>query len=245
MEKFKNKYRIPSARAPWWNYGNNGFYLITLCTAEREYLFGYIKNNEMVLSDIGNIVQQEWEKSFEIRTELFCDAFVIMPNHIHGIVRIYKNGPNAITAAATTTTTVTDANDDAVETHGRASLQSQPRSQSRSKPQPQPQSQTENHGIAYRPPKSISSFVAGFKSSATKRINEHRNTPKLSVWQSRFHDHIIRNQDEYIRIKQYIETNPGNWEKDEFFIVETHGRASLHRQKRTGNTKPCDSPFPK
>ena len=191
MEKFKNKYRIPSARAAWWNYANNGFYFITICTAGREYLFGYIQNNEMVLSEIGNIVQQEWEKSFEIRTELFCDAFVIMPNHIHGIVQIDKNEP------------------DPVETHGRASLLQQ-----QSKLQPQ----SKKHGIAYRPPKSISSFAAGFKSSATKRINEYRNTPQLPVWQSRFHDHIIRNQDEYNRIKQYIETNPANWEKDKFFI---------------------------
>ena len=108
MEKFKNKYRIPSARAQWWDYENNGFYFITLCPAEREYLLGYIKNNEMVLSDIGNIVQQEWEKLFEIRSELFCNAFVLMPNHIHAIVQIYKNGPDAITTI--------------VETHGRASL---------------------------------------------------------------------------------------------------------------------------
>ena len=184
MEKFKNKYRIPSARAPWWNYANNGFYFITICTAGREYLFGYIQNNEMVLSEIGNIVQQEWEKSFEIRTELFCDTFIIMPNHVHGIVQIDKIEP--------------------VETHGCASLQSQ----------------SKNHGIAYRPSKSISSFIAGFKSSATKRINEYRDTPKLPVWQSRFHDHIIRNQEEYIRIKQYIETNTGNWENDKFFIRE-------------------------
>jgi len=191
MEKFKNKYRIPSARALWWNYADKGLYFITICTAGHKYLFGNINNNEMILSDIGVIVQQEWEKSFEIRKELFCDAFVIMPNHIHGIVRIDKtNHDGAIPP---------------VETHGRASLQRQ----STNKPQ--------NHGIAYRFPKSISSFVAGFKSSATKRINEYRNIPKLSVWQTRFHDHIIRNDDDYIHIKRYVETNAINWGNDKFF----------------------------
>ena len=203
MDKFKNKYRIPSARAQWWDYGNNGFYFITICTADREYLFGDIKDNKMVLSDIGNIVQQEWEKSFEIRAELFCDVYVIMPNHIHGIIQIDKNGPDVKPATAT------------VETHGRASLQTQMQPQSQSESQPQ----SKNYGIAYRTPKSISSFVAGFKSSATKRINEYRNTPKSLVWQSRFYDHIIRKQDEYIRIKQYIETNTCNWEKDKLYNV--------------------------
>lgn len=72
-------------------------------------------------------------------------------------------------------------------------------------------------GVAYRSPKSISSFVAGFKSAATKYINEFRNAPKLPVGQSRFHDHIIRNNAEYQRINNYIETNPRNWENDKFF----------------------------
>ncbi|TAM98365.1 MAG: transposase, partial [Chitinophagaceae bacterium] len=64
---------------------------------------------------------------------------------------------------------------------------------------------------------SISSFVAGFKSSATKRINEFRKTPKKPVWQSRFHDHIIRNESEHNRIDQYILSNPQNWNGDKFF----------------------------
>jgi putative transposase len=82
-----------------------------------------------------------------------------------------------------------------VKTHGRAS--------------PPP-----NSGIAYRPPKSISSFVAGFKSSATKKVNQYRQTPGMNLWQERFHDHIIRNDAEYQRILEYIETNPAQWEAD-------------------------------
>ncbi|HBZ65661.1 MAG TPA: hypothetical protein DEO70_02415 [Bacteroidales bacterium] len=82
---------------------------------------------------------------------------------------------------------------------------------------PQPPQHT---GIACRRPRSISSFVAGFKSSVTKHINELRGTPKLPVWQSRFHGHIIRNDNDYKRIVNYIETNPGNWETDNFFKSE-------------------------
>jgi REP element-mobilizing transposase RayT len=181
MDKFQNKYRIPSARAQWWDYSANGCYFITICTANRECLFGNVVGN-VQLSPIGEIVNQEWAKSFEMRKELFCDAFVIMPNHIHAILRI-ENDVNVVEST--------------VETHGRASLQ--------------------RASLPQRSPKSISSFVAGFKSSATKYINEYRNTPRLPVWQTRFHDHIIRNNTEYQRIMDYINNNPDNWKTDKFF----------------------------
>lgn len=191
MEKFKNAYRIPSARAPWWDYSWRGRYFITICTAQHACIFGNIRNGQMQPSPVGEIVLREWEQSFQIRAELFCDAFVLMPNHLHAIVRIEYPDPTTVV----------------VETHGRASLRA-------------PKHTPTNTGIAHRSPRSISSFVAGFKSSATKRINEFRNTPKIPVWQSRFHDHIIRNEDEYHRIAHYIRTNPENWEKDKFFKQE-------------------------
>jgi REP element-mobilizing transposase RayT len=84
-----------------------------------------------------------------------------------------------------------------VETHGRASLR-----------QPQP---------PVRAPKSISSFVAGFKSVSTKRINEYRQTPRQPIWQPRFHDHIIRNDAEYRHIAEYIANNPAEWANDIFY----------------------------
>ncbi len=187
MAKFQDKYRIESARAPWWDYANDGTYFITICTAGREWLLGEISDRAMHLSAIGDMVYEEWNISFEIRSELFCEAFVMMPNHIHAILRIETR--------ATAMPIV-------VETHGRASLQ---------------QSASGSSGVAYRSPRSISSFVAGFKSAATKKINEYRQTPKMPVWQTRFHDHIIRSADEYERIFHYIEANLENWENDPFY----------------------------
>jgi len=195
MTKFQNKYRNESTRAQWWDYANAGAYFITICTAGREWLFGEILNNEMHLSPIGEMVYQEWNVSFDMRAELFCNTFVIMPNHIHAILRI-ENG------------IVVGTHGIVVGTHGRASRQT-----------PTPPMPT-NTGVAYRSPKSISSFMAGFKSAATKRINEYRNSPKMPVWQKRFHDHIIRNDAEYQRIYNYIETNIENWEKDKFLNNE-------------------------
>ena len=90
-EKFQDKYRISSARLRNWDYSAEGIYFITICTAGHDCYFGGIVNKKMILSDIGSLVQVEWEKSFVIRAELFCDYFVIMPNHIHSILRI-ENG---------------------------------------------------------------------------------------------------------------------------------------------------------
>ena len=75
----------------------------------------------------------------------------------------------------------------------------------------------QKNGIAYRSAKSISSFVAGFKSAATSRINKLRKTTEQTVWQERFHDHIIRDNSEYEFIFNYITNNPANWEKDKFY----------------------------
>jgi REP element-mobilizing transposase RayT len=187
MDKFHNKYRIQSSRLQGWDYSQNGAYFITICSHNREHLFGYIEAETMVLSAFGQIVKREWGKSFGIRLELFCDVFVIMPNHLQAIVRIENDNLGFVGV---------------VDTHGRAYLQPQ---------------QNQRTGVAYRRPKSISSFVAGFKSSVTKQINELRQTPKLPVWQARFHDHIIRNDHEYQHIYNYIKNNQANWKNDTFF----------------------------
>ncbi len=205
MEKYQNTYRIQSARASWWDYSVTGTYFITLCTSNRENLFGDIQSAEMIPSAIGKIVIEEWDRSFDIRAELFCDAFVLMPNHLHAILRIEDNGlgtPGTVEthgrASLDGTTESINQEIHHIETHGRASLPS---------------------GIACRSSRSISSFVAGFKSTVTKRINEHRNTPKVPVWQARFHDHIIRDEANYHRISEYIANNPASWETDKFFNV--------------------------
>jgi putative transposase len=70
MDKFKNKYRIPSARLQSWDYGSRGLYFITICTKDRNHYFGEIENDEMVLNELGLIVNSEWEKTTEIRPDM-------------------------------------------------------------------------------------------------------------------------------------------------------------------------------
>ena len=106
-DRFRDTYRIPSNRLRGWDYSSNGHYYITIVTAGRNRLFGEINDGEMVLNEMGQIVYDEFFKSFELRDELFLGAFVLMPDHIHAIVILDHSK-------------CTVGN---VETHGRASLQ--------------------------------------------------------------------------------------------------------------------------
>lgn len=233
--KFQNKYRIPSARWQSWDYSSEGLYFITINTVHHECLFGSIVDKEMHLSAYGQIVAEEWNKSFEIRTGLFCDAFVIMPNHIHAILRIEYPVETHSRASDDHV-----ANNFDVETHSRAALSDNNITQTHSGASllgdnniTQPHScaslrdddnvrasirgSRDGYGVAFREPKSISSFVGGFKSVVTARINTLRQTKGRAVWQYRFHDHVIRDYEACRRIGAYIDSNIANWKDDMYY----------------------------
>ncbi|TAH01286.1 MAG: hypothetical protein EAZ15_07600 [Sphingobacteriales bacterium] len=170
-------------------------------------------SHEMILSDFGKIVEFEWFKSFEIRKELILHEFILMPNHLHTIVEIYNEN-----WFETNVDTLNVETSNVVETQGRVSL---------------PQSTIDlNNEIlkikqnpSIRLPKSISSFIAGFKSSVNTQIDnlideQNLHFPKFNrnnhFFQPNYHDHIIRNHTEYQAIKNYIANNPKNWAKDKF-----------------------------
>ncbi|MDR0692127.1 MAG: hypothetical protein LBF69_03720 [Prevotellaceae bacterium] len=90
-DKFRNKYRIPSARAQWWDYGNNAAYFITICTAHRGNYFGKIMNDKMILSEIGEIANDCWAEIPQHFSFVDLGIYIVMPNHLHGIVIINKN----------------------------------------------------------------------------------------------------------------------------------------------------------
>ena len=190
-----------SVRLHEHDYSRPGWYFITLLTNNRECLFGEIAKGEMELNELGKIIHIEWSKSAEIRMEIELDAFVVMPNHLHGIIIIKDVGHDA-----------------SVRAHSRAPLHSHPplchtsRNHTESD---QNRSPLQQHALLYRRPKSIGSFVAGFKSAATKHINHHRNTPYMPVWQRNYWEHIIRNESDLHKIREYIVNNPLQWTLDE------------------------------
>ncbi len=192
---FKNTYRIQSARWQGWNYGWNGWYFVTICTDARICYFGRVVDNKMVLSNIGLIVRDEWLKTTFIRTNVLLDEWVIMPNHVHMIIRIFNPDDDIETRVG-------------VETHSYASLQ---RGQTA-----QPIDYKNTFGPQRR---NISSIVRGFKGAVTTRITTAYGHG-IFAWQPRFHDHIIRDEFELNRIRKYVRENPAKWEEDTFYVPQ-------------------------
>ncbi|MCX6245084.1 MAG: hypothetical protein NTU98_10310 [Bacteroidetes bacterium] len=192
MTLFQNKYRIETTRLKGWDYSKPGAYFITIVTKNREWLFGNIVVNEMMLNDAGNIAQQSYLDIPNHFPNVKLDAFIIMPNHVHGIIFITENHVDAQNFAPLSITIPVPA---MAETQNFASLPY--------KNQFGPQS------------KNLASIVRGFKIGVTKWFRENNN--QNSIWQPRFHDHIIRNDESLQRIRDYIENNPKAWNKGTFF----------------------------
>ena len=80
-----------SIRLKGYDYSQNGAYFVTICVQNRECLFGKIKNGEMILNDAGKMTEKYWKEIPGHFPNVILDAFVIMPNHTHGIL-IIDNG---------------------------------------------------------------------------------------------------------------------------------------------------------
>ena len=177
------KHHRRSIRLQGYDYAQAGAYFVTLVTYQRDALFGEIIDGEMKLNRKGKIVQEEWFASVNIRKEIRLppEEFVIMPNHIHGIVWIENDASIAIVVGA----------------NGRSPLL---RSQMK--------------------PRSLGSFIAGFKSCVTKRIRDELN--ETGIWQRNYYERIIRNEKELDAICRYIESNPLNWAEDDENPLKSH-----------------------
>jgi REP element-mobilizing transposase RayT len=88
VKLYKNKYRIESTRLKDWDYSIPWWYYITICTKNNRYHFGKIKNGKMILNKLGEMVEEEWTRTKTLRSQVDLDYYVVMPNHIHGIVII-------------------------------------------------------------------------------------------------------------------------------------------------------------
>jgi len=242
-DKFQNKYRIPSARAAWWDYGDNASYFVTICTANKNHWFGQIKNGVMILSETGKLAEDCWNEIPQHFPHVVLDAFVIMPNHVHGIITINKE--QKIPPRRDATSCVSKDSRDATscvslntninnETENIPNVdmvhvdkydsETQDVAGNRSFDLDNYYSETQDVASLRETvtgtknkfgPQSdnLPSIIRGFKIGVTKDARKHN---PLFAWQARYHDHIIRSTDEYIRISHYILTNVANWEDDCF-----------------------------
>ena len=85
-----NKYQIKSIRADWWDYSSSGLYFITICTKQMHHFFGEIEKEQMILNRTGNIAKRNWELIPKYFPFVSLGPFIIMTNHLHGIIAIEK-----------------------------------------------------------------------------------------------------------------------------------------------------------
>ena len=158
-----------------YDYTRAGYYFVTVCVKDRIERFGDVKDGAMISNHWGGIVLDCWNDLPKHYSNLYLDEFVIMPNHVHGIMIIQNDEVgNGL------------------------------------KPFP-----TKNHGL--------SEFVRAFKTFSSRRINEGLNGKGRFQWQKSFHDHIIRNEQDLTRIREYIVNNPLKWDED----VENKNQAKV------------------
>jgi putative transposase len=181
-----DRYHRRSIRLKEYDYTQPGAYFITIITHERMPLFGEIVDDAVRWNDYGQIVRDEWFQTTVVRpyVVLHPDEFVVMPNHVHGIIWIVGDGDVDIVGAQRRCAPTTTG-----RTVGGA---------------------TPTNVI----PGSLGAIIRSFKSITTKRINALRDTPGAPVWQRNYYEHVVRNERELAHIREYIQTNPLRWALD-------------------------------
>ena len=187
-DRFKNKYRIESTRLKHWDYGWNAPYFVTICTKNRVCFFGDVVNGEMILNDIGLIAEDCWLQIPEHFPFVKLGNHVVMPNHVHGIVVIDKpdDERNVVVETPKLGVSTTTTN--------------------------MPTNRTNAASEKWNPG-TLGVIINQYKRAVTIRA---RKIHADFAWQSRFHDHIIRDDESFQRISAYIINNPLNWSKDQF-----------------------------
>ena len=166
-----------------YDYSQAGYYFVTICTKDKQGLFGHIAvgDDDSVIPDaprqpridrvvdpyaattpneIGNIILECWNKINDLYDNVTTDSFCLMPNHIHGIIIISE----------------------------RSGGESP----------------------------SLSKIIQGFKSVSTRMCFKYDHK---TIWQRNYHEHVIRDQEDYERINEYIETNPMKWKEDKYYML--------------------------
>jgi putative transposase len=203
-----------SYRMKGFDYSLSAAYFVTIVTYNRLSIFGDNKSGEDRLNQFGEIAEYEWYRSSNLRPyiQLFEDEFIVMPNHIHGIIHIINTNETCRGAALPHCPTTND------KSRGAASL--------RPYRMLQPSRIPDQDDASLRPSripninsinvtsKSLGAIIRAYKSAVTYRINAIRNSRGSPVWQRNYYDHVIRSETEYQGIWNYIEANPMNYLHD-------------------------------
>jgi REP element-mobilizing transposase RayT len=182
-------YHRHSIRLKGYDYSQAGYYFVTICVQDREWLFGKIEHGEMKLNDAGKMVEYWWGEIGNKFKPTRLAEYTIMPNHLHGIVinnLFYGVGADRCVCPN--------------------------------------QTKHNNQGAHTGAP--LPHIIRWFKTMTTNQFLKNiqtNNWPSFNkrLWQRNYYEHIIRHEKEYQAIRQYIQDNPKNWEKDDLFIEHT------------------------
>lgn len=195
-EKYKEKYNIKSHRLQGYDYSSDGAYFITICTAKHLIEFGEIVDCEVQLSENGKIANDLWLEIPNKFSFIILNEFIVMPNHIHGILIINNHIDN--NNESQNNTILRDTINRASTTTGVAGKLSG--------------GITGKHNPMLH--NNISRVIRWFKGRVSFEI--HKTHPNF-VWQSNYYDVIIRNEKQFVIIKNYISNNPNKWDDDKFY----------------------------
>ena len=243
-------------RLQGYDYSQAGAYAVTICTHGGEFLFGHVTDGAMQVNAAGRVVEQVWEGLPEHYPHVELDAFVVMPDHVHGVI-VLADSPlpgevrfetNRETQAGINVSTGRRVGHRPTPTQERGpasvgeavggewsgakvrgrrvGLRPTPtREQGRPSGHRPISGEQDEAGLRGRraghrpaPTKSVvvprhglSEVVRGFKSFSAKRVNELREAKGVAVWQRGYYEHVVRNEEDLNRIREYIEGNPVRW----------------------------------
>lgn len=191
--------RRRSVRLKGFDYAQSGAYFVTICVQGGECVLGEITaGGTMQLSAIGEIVDWVWHSLPNHRPHIRLDAWVIMPNHVHGILFL----------------------DDGLNGQGRGeAFGNTPQKIIKSSQPNASPLQPQTNAVPERPlgtkPNSLPAIIQNFKSITSRRINSFRKASGMRFWQRNYWEHVIRNDQSLHAIRAYIIQNPTRWAEDQ------------------------------
>jgi putative transposase len=216
--------RPKSLRLQGYNYSQAGIYFVTVVVKGRKHIFGEIVNETMMVNEAGMIVHGVW-KGLAKQYPVVLDEFIVMPNHVHGIIALQNTPP-------TTTNSLINVGVGLALSQKSMPLDGKPETNSRPTQNESIANDATRVGLEYpgnypqtsSPPKDskrptptnsgLSDVIRFFKSLSAKRINILHKTPARAVWHNGFYDRIIRDEEELNAVRSYIQTNPHRWVLD-------------------------------
>lgn len=181
IEPMKSRIRRKKLRLPFYNYFQSNQYFVTICTFQKDCIFGSVGEGTVHLSPLGLLVEQEWLHMPERFPNIDVVPFIVMPNHIHAVVTIHHDG-----------------NDSSQE----ISIDSE--SGRRYEMQKGRATKTGNDA-------SLFNIIQTYKSVTTVSANRLDHTPGRKIWQRNYYEHVIRNEEDFLQIVSYIQGNVSKW----------------------------------